>query len=78
MEESKTSTSYPQQRDRGPTGEHKRKAEKGGKQRKGGKMEKLWLGPYTIHTHLGKGVYELRNKAGHVMKKAANINRLKF
>ena len=28
------------------------------KQRKGGKMESLWLGPY-VHQHTGKGVYEL-------------------
>ena len=25
------------------------------KQRKGGKMEPLWLGPYTIHRNLGTG-----------------------
>ena len=48
------------------------------KQRKGGKLEKLWLGPYTIHTHIRKGVYELQNKVGHVMKKKANISRLKI
>ena len=32
------------------------------KQRKGGKLERLWLGPYTIHTHLGKGVYKLKKQ----------------
>ena len=47
------------------------------KQRKGGKMEPLWLGPYTVHRHLGKGLYELMNRDGKVMKKTANINRLK-
>lgn len=45
------------------------------KQRKGGKLEPLWLGPYTIHKDLGKGLYELANKAGKVLKKKANIAR---
>ena len=44
------------------------------KQRKGGKLEPLWLGPYTIHR---KGLYELSNQAGMVLKKKANIARLK-
>ena len=47
------------------------------KQRKGGKLEPLWLGPYTIHRDLGKGLYELANQAGMVLKKKANIARLK-
>ena len=47
------------------------------KQRKGGKMDPLWLGPYTIHKNLGKGLYELKNKEGKLVKKKANINRLK-
>ena len=47
------------------------------KQRKGGKLEPLWLGPYTIHRDLGKGLYELSNQAGTVLKKKANIARLK-
>ena len=47
------------------------------KERKGGKMDKVWLGPYVINQHLGKGVYELRNMDGSVMKKKVNINRLK-
>ena len=47
------------------------------KQRKGGKMDPLWLGPYTIHKNLGKGLYELKNKEGNLVKKKANINRLK-
>ena len=47
------------------------------KQRKGGKMDPLWLGPYTIHRNLGKGLYELKNKEGKLVKKKANINRLK-
>ena len=48
------------------------------KQRKGGKMEPLWLGPYTIKRDLGKGLYELSNTSGTVLKKKANINRLKL
>lgn len=47
------------------------------KQRKGGKMDPVWLGPYTISKSLGKGVYELKNADGEVLKKKANINRLK-
>ena len=27
------------------------------KKHKGGKLESLWLGPYTIHRDLGKGLY---------------------
>ena len=48
------------------------------KQRKGGKMEPLWLGPYVIHRDLGKGLYELKNAEGKLVKKKANINRLKI
>ena len=44
---------------------------------KGGKLEPLWLGPYTIHRDLGKGLYELSNKAGMVLKKEANVAQLK-
>ena len=29
------------------------------KQRKGGKLEPAWVGPYTIHRCIGKGFYEL-------------------
>lgn len=47
------------------------------KQRKGGKLEPLWLGPYSIHRDLGKGLYELKNTDGKVLKKKANITRLK-
>lgn len=39
------------------------------KQRKGGKLEPLWLGPYTISRDLGKGVYELKNEEGQILKK---------
>ena len=31
------------------------------KQRKGGKMDPVWLGPYRINRSLGKGLYELKN-----------------
>ena len=45
-------------------------------QRKGGKMEPLRLGPYVINRCLGKGIYELKNMKGEVLKKKANIARL--
>ena len=45
-------------------------------QRKGGKMEPLRLGLYTINRCLGKGIYELKNMKGEVLKKKANIARL--
>ena len=41
---------------------------------KGGKMEPLWLGPYSINRCLGKNLYELRNMKGEIMKRKANIN----
>lgn len=47
------------------------------KQRKGGKLEPIWLGPYTISRDLGKGLYELSNGAGKVLKTKAIIARLK-
>ena len=47
------------------------------KQCKGGKLDDAWLGPYTIHRHLGKGIYELANEKGKILKKKVNINRLK-
>lgn len=48
------------------------------KERKGGKMEPVWLGPYEINRSLGKGVYELKNDKGEIIKKKANIKRLKL
>ena len=48
------------------------------KERKGGKMEPVWLGPYGINKSLGKGVYELVNSKGEIMNKKANIKRLKL
>ncbi len=47
------------------------------KQRKGGKLEPAWLGPYTIHRCIGKGLYEL-SKDGKVVKNKANVARLKI
>ena len=47
------------------------------KQRKGGKMDPIWLGPYSINRSLGKGLYELKNQKGEILKKKANITRLK-
>ena len=41
------------------------------KQRKGGKLENLWLGPYRVHQHVGKGIYRLRNMADEVLTKKA-------
>lgn len=48
------------------------------KQRKGGKMDPVWLGPYTINKSLGKGLYELKNDTGEILKKKANVIRLKL
>ena len=47
------------------------------KQRKGGKLEPAWLGPYTVNRCAGKGLYEL-SKGDKVVKKKANIGRLKL
>ena len=48
------------------------------KQRKGGKLEPLFTGPYLIHCDLGKGVYKLSTLEGKVIKQKANINRIKL
>ncbi len=47
------------------------------KERKGGKFEKKYGGPYVIHTSDGKGVYSLKNLSGQILKKKYNIKRLK-
>ena len=49
------------------------------KQRKGGKMDPVWLGPYRINRSLGKGLYELKNDTtGEILKKKVNVVRLKL
>ena len=45
--------------------------------KKGDKMKPRWLGPYTIHKHLEKGVYQLINQKGDLLKSAVNQSRLK-
>ena len=41
--------------------------------KKGDKMKSHWLGPYSIHEVLGKGVHHLSNpKSGVVLKTAVN------
>lgn len=40
-------------------------------------MEPLWLGPYVVNRDIGKGLYELKNDKGTIMKTKANIKRLK-
>jgi len=47
------------------------------KQRKGGKLNRVWFGPYTISRFIGKGVYELSNEKGNVVRNKVNVNRLK-
>ena len=47
------------------------------KQRKGGKMDPVWLGPYIISRDLGKGLYELSNMSNKIIKNKANVSRLK-
>lgn len=47
------------------------------KGRKGGKLEEAFTGPYTIHKSFGKGIYELKNENGKVLKRKINIGRLK-
>ena len=39
------------------------------KQRKGGKLDPMWTGPFVISSDLGKGLYELENMEGKVLKK---------
>ncbi|XP_064407174.1 circumsporozoite protein-like [Halichondria panicea] len=47
------------------------------KERKGGKLENKYSGPYIIKTSDGKGVYTLKDLDGKVLKKKCNIKRLK-
>ena len=48
------------------------------KQRKGGKYDPVWLGPYLINKSFGKGVYSLKKRNGDLLKSMANIDRLKL
>ena len=41
-------------------------------------MNPVWLGPYIISRHIGKGLHELKSMEGKVLKAKANINRLKI
>ncbi len=47
------------------------------KERKGGKLEDAFIGPYYINKAVGKGIYQLRNRNGNVLKRKINIARLK-
>ena len=47
------------------------------KDRKGGKWDCRYKGPYIIQESLGKGIYSLKKIDGTVLKNKFNINRLK-
>ncbi len=47
------------------------------KGRKGGKLQELFRGNYTISENLGKGLYRLKNDDGKILKNKINIKRLK-
>ncbi len=47
------------------------------KGRKGGKLQELFRGNYTISENLGKGLYRLKNDYGKILKNKINIKRLK-
>ena len=47
------------------------------KQRKGGKLEPLWKGPHSVSRHIGKGLYEVKDDQGNIIKTKVNIKRLK-
>ena len=43
-------------------------------ERKGGKLQQRWLGPYVIGEFVGKGVYKITNpKTGQTLKKGVNV-----
>ena len=46
--------------------------------RKGGKLEWVWSGPYTISKVLPKGLYNLRNEDGTKLKTSFDSSRLKI
>ena len=47
------------------------------KERKGGKLDNKYTGPYIIHNTDGKGVYTLKTLDGKVLKNKCNMKRLK-
>ena len=47
-------------------------------QRKGGKLNPAWFGPYAVTKDYGKGIYQLSNAAGKILKKKVNVSRLKL
>ena len=48
-------------------------------ERKGGKLQERWLGPYIIVEFIGKGVYKIKNpKTGRTLKNGVNVCRLKI
>ena len=47
------------------------------KQRKEGKLNPAWCGPYIIRYH-EKDVYQLSNEAGNVIQKKVTVARLKL
>lgn len=47
------------------------------KERKGGKWEDLYKGPFIVRESLGKGVYTLKTMDGTAKKTKYNIKRLK-
>ena len=47
------------------------------KRKKGGKLDDVWLGPFTTHKSLGKGIYQLAAAQGRVLKRKADISRMK-
>ena len=47
------------------------------KQRKGGKLNPSWLGPYTICEAYGKGVYQILSQSVREIRDKVNVNRLK-
>ena len=46
-------------------------------ERKGGKMNERWIGPYTVESVTGKGLYIL-NKDGRTFKTAVNPGNVKI
>ena len=48
------------------------------KQRKGGKLNPSWYGPNIISKYHGKGVYQLSNQAGDVIRTKVNAARLEL